>query len=287
MIYSMTAFARAEQPFDGGSVQWELRTVNQRYLEVQFRLPESLRDLEPALRDTLRKRLRRGKVDAALKYDLPQTGGQLTLNRPLLLQLLAAIEQIKRDAPEASHPDPLDLLRWPGMLSEQRSDLEAARDVVTGSFDAAIDALLAHRAREGAELAQLIDGKFAELLSIVEEVRSLTAGLAAEQLAKLKARVDELGVSLDSARLEQEVALLAQRADVAEELDRILVHVQEGRHLLSKPGPHGRQLDFLMQELNREANTLGSKSVLAQTAQRAIDLKVIIEQIREQVQNIE
>ncbi len=287
MIYSMTAFARAEQSFDRGSVQWELRSVNQRYLEAQFRVPESLRDLEPQLRERLRNRLKRGKVDATLKYELPQSTGQLALNRPLLLQLLAAIEQIKRDAPEASHMSPLDLLRWPGMLSEERDDLETARAIVLSTFDDALDALLAHRAREGAELAELIDGKFAALLDIVEEVRQLTQGLAAEQQAKMQARIGELQVNVDPGRLEQEVALLAQRADVAEELDRLLVHVQEGRHLLSKPGPHGRQLDFLMQELNREANTLGSKSVLAQTAQRAIDLKVTIEQIREQVQNIE
>ncbi len=287
MVQSMTAFARTEQVLAAGTLQWELRSVNQRYLEAQFRLPEALRDLEPDLRDQLRAVLKRGKLEVSLKLEIARPGGALELNRATLLQLLATIEQIRRDAPEVSAPSALELLRWPGILEEQVADLTPLREAALASFGQALQQLLAHRAREGAGLAQLIEQKFLEVEAIVTQVRGLTQGLAAEQQRRLQTRIAELGATLEPGRLEQEVALLAQKADVTEELDRLLVHVQEGRHLLAKPGPHGRSLDFLMQELNREANTLGSKSILAQTAQRAIDLKVLIEQIREQVQNIE
>lgn len=287
MIYSMTAFAHAEHEIEGGRLQWELRSVNHRYLEPHFRLPERLRDLEMPLRETARQRLRRGKVDCTLKLE---AGGQLQpleVNRPALLQLLAAIEQIKRDAPEAGPPDPLELLRWPGILGEPAADTAALREAASEAFAEALDGLIAHRAREGAQLMRVIEAKLGDIETLVAEVRAITDGLAAEQLDKLKVRLNELEVNVDPARLEQEIALAVQRADVTEELDRLRVHVTEGRDMLHRDGPHGRQLDFLMQELNREANTLGSKSILAQTAQRAIDLKVTIEQIREQIQNIE
>jgi uncharacterized protein (TIGR00255 family) len=287
MIFSMTAFARSDAGFAGGRAQWELKSVNHRYLEVQFRLPDAVRDLESQFRDRLRNRVRRGKLDCTLKVDSEGGGHVLELNRQVLLQLLAAVEQIKRDAPEASHPNPLELLRWPGVISDRGAESEPLRQAVLSAFDSALDDLIAHRQREGATLATLLLGKLNEIEAIVADVRRLTATLAADQLARLRQRVDELRVSVDAGRLEQEVALLAQRADVAEELDRLTVHVREARAMLAKPGPHGRSLDFLMQELNREANTLGAKSVLAQTAQRSIDLKVSIEQIREQVQNIE
>jgi uncharacterized protein (TIGR00255 family) len=287
MIYSMTAFAHADAETPGGRVHWEIKSVNHRFLEVQFRIPEAVRDREFTFRERLRAALRRGKIDCTLRVDAAEQRPVLEINRSVLLQLLAAIEQIKRDAPEASHPSPLELLRWPGVLGESSHAAEAVRAGIDDAFERAVRDLLAHRAREGANLKQLLEDKLQEIEAIVADVRVLTAGLAREQFARLKQRIDELRVSVDPARLEQEIALATQRADVTEELDRLGVHVRETRTILGRPGPHGRTLDFLMQELNREANTLGSKSVLAETAQRAIDLKVAIEQIREQVQNIE
>jgi uncharacterized protein (TIGR00255 family) len=287
MIRSMTAFARVDLPLASGSLQWEIRSVNHRYLEVQFRLPDAFRELEFPLRDQVRSKLKRGKVDATLRVAATTASAHLEINRPTLLHLLATLEQLRRDAPEAAHPDPLELLRWPGVLVESVHDAEAVRAAVVTGFQRALDALDAHRTREGAMLANLIGAKLSEILQIVGDLRRIVAGLAHTQRARLKARIEELSISLDSDRLEQEVAILMQRADVAEELDRLEIHIVEARKNLAQTGPHGRHLDFLLQELNREANTLASKSMLAETAQRAVDLKVIIEQIREQAQNIE
>lgn len=287
MIRSMTAFARVDVPLDSGSLQWEIRSVNHRYLEVQFRLPDAFRELEFPLRDLVRSKLKRGKVDATLRVAATATSAHLEINRPVLLHLLATLEQLRRDAPEAAHPDPLELLRWPGVLVESVHDAEAVKAAVVAGFQRTLDALDAHRTREGDMLASLIGAKLREINQIVTDLRRIVAGLANSQRARLKARIEELSVSVDGERLEQEVAILIQRADVAEELDRLDIHITEARKNLAQPGPHGRHLDFLLQELNREANTLASKSMLAETSQRAVDLKVIIEQIREQAQNIE
>lgn len=286
MIHSMTAFARVDQSTEWGGLQWEIRSVNHRYLDIQFRLPEQLRDLEFSLREVLRKRLRRGKIDCRLTLtsgDAPQ----LEINRSELLQLLATIEQLRRDAPEASHPNPLDLLRWPGVLTEQRPDAVALRELASHTFAEAIAELTAHRKREGEQLAELITDRLREVDRIVSELQGIARRDASELRDRLTARLDELATNVDPGRLEQEVALLAQRADVAEELDRLAAHVKEAHQNLAAKGPHGRRLDFLMQEFNREANTLAAKAAQLEASQRAIDLKVVIEQIREQVQNVE
>jgi uncharacterized protein (TIGR00255 family) len=284
----MTAFARAQSALDGLTLTWEIRSVNHRFLETQFRLPEQLRSLEHGLRDTLRKHLKRGKVDCALRLENQGGGTNIELNRPLLLQILAVLEQIRRDAPEIGPPNAMDLLRWPGMIGDNAGlDDEPLATQVNDLFEEALTELIAHRAREGAQLNNAIGHRLDEIDRIVAEVKSLTASIGHEIQGKLNHRLRELPVQVDESRLEQEVALLAQRADVAEELDRLSIHVEEARGNLRNPGPHGRRLDFLTQELNREANTLGAKSVLAQTSQKSVDLKVIIEQIREQVQNIE
>jgi len=286
MIFSMTAFARVDLATEWGALQWELRSVNHRHLETQFRLPEQFRDLEFPLRDTLRKQLRRGKIDCRLAISSEETT-HMEINRPLLLQLLATIEQLRRDAPETSHPNPLDLLRWPGVLTENRADPDALRTIAIRAFDDAVAELLAHRAREGAHLADLISERLRDIDRIVSELQGITRRVSPELRERLKARLAQLQTTVDADRLEQEVALLAQRADVAEELDRLAVHVKEAHRNLAEQGPHGRRLDFLMQEFNREANTLASKAAQLDATQRAIDLKVIIEQIREQVQNVE
>jgi uncharacterized protein (TIGR00255 family) len=284
----MTAFARAQTQMRGFLLTWELRSVNHRFLETQFRLPEQLRGMEHGLRETLRKHLKRGKVDCGLRIERLEGGNPLELNRALLLQLLAALEQIRRDAPEIGSPSPMDLLRWPGIIGDNASlDDEALGEAVLDLFEEALSELLAHRQREGRQLADTIGERLDEIDRIVTEVKRITATASQEIRARLQTRLGDLAVQVDPDRLEQEIALLAQRADVAEELDRLGIHVEEARSNLRGPGPHGRRLDFLTQELNREANTLGAKSMLAQTSQRAVDLKVIIEQIREQVQNVE
>lgn len=288
MVHSMTAFARGQAHLDDLVLNWELRSVNHRFLEVQFRLPETLRGLEHGLRDTLRQHLKRGKVDCVLRVDRPGPMGNVQLNRPLLLQILAVLEQIRRDAPELAPPNPMELLRWPGLLGQEPALDEAAlEEPVVDLFEAALTELLAHRQREGAQLQQALSQRLDDMDRLLDQIKRHTAAVASEVQARLLQRINDLRTSLDPARLEQEVALLAQRADVAEELDRLRIHIEEARSNLRSPGPHGRRLDFLTQELNREANTLGSKSIMGQISQRAVDLKVIIEQIREQVQNVE
>ena len=288
MIYSMTAFARAQTELNGFMVSWELRSVNHRYLEAQFRMPESLRSVEPALKDKLRKRLKRGKVDCNLRLERVARDPSMELNRPLLLQLVAVLEQVRRDAPEVSAPNAMDLLRWPGVLGDSTgTDDEHVVRAAASLFEEALEELAAHRQREGAQLGQAVSERLDAIDRLVVEVTDLAGDIATRTKQRLQQRLVELETKVDATRLEQEVALLAQRADVTEELDRLSIHVAEARNNLSGKGPHGRRLDFLTQELNREANTLGSKSTMAETSQKAVDLKVVIEQIREQVQNIE
>ncbi len=287
MILSMTAFASSTAHSEGFNLQWELRSVNHRFLEPHFRLPESARNLETPLRDIVRSKLRRGKVDCNLKLEVSQEGELAQLNRPALLQLLALFEQIRRDAPEVKDPNPLDILRWPGVLLEAGIDENVFRKTALKTFEEALLQLEEHRAREGAKLKLLVEERLTDVEHLVKQVRNLTSDLAQAQRAQLQAKLAKLDVRVDPERLEQEIVLLVQKSDVDEELDRLEIHVAETRESLNREGPHGRRLDFLMQELNREANTLASKSILAETAQCAVDLKVTIEQIREQIQNIE
>ncbi len=288
MAQSMTAFARSQTSVRGRTITWEMRSVNHRFLEPQIRLPDALRSLEHPLREILRSHLKRGKVDATLRIEMQNVGAEVALNRPLLLNLLAVLEQVRRDAPDIGPPNPIELLRWPGIIGDQSEvEQEFLGTSVTDLFEETLTQLIDSRAREGAALDKAIGERLDDIEKIVLEVKTLTETLAPQIKQKLQQRLDELTANVDFQRLEQEIALLAQRADVAEELDRLAIHVEEARSSLRGPGPHGRRLDFLTQELNREANTLASKSVLAETSQRAVDLKVFVEQIREQVQNVE
>ena len=288
MVNSMTAFARAQTELDGLAVTWEIRSVNHRFLETAFPLPDQVRSQEHKLRETLRKHLSRGKIDCVLRLERQDGENTLALNRPLLLQVLAVLEQIRRDAPELGPPNAMDLLRWPGIIGNTLSpDDTGLIDTVSDLFEEALSDLIAHRQREGAQLATTIHDRLAEIETTVADVKAVIHSVGHQVQAKLTTRVKELQAQVAPARLEQEIALLAQRADVAEELDRLSIHVEEARTNLRGPGPHGRRLDFLTQELNREANTLGAKSILAETSQKSVDLKVVIEQIREQVQNVE
>ena len=284
MISSMTAFGRFESP----TLSWEVRSVNHRFLEVTFRLPEGLRTLEPSLRDVARTALGRGKVDATLRLAEGEVGLSVNINRPNMLRLLATLEQVRRDAPEIGHPDPLELLRWPGVLETGPTAAAGALEgeVRTG-FEAAVAELVADRGREGAGIDAVLRAKLEEVETIVSEIRHLTATQATLVRDRLRGRIAELVDQVDQGRFEQEVALLAQKADVAEELDRLLLHVEGCRNSLAAEGRQGRRLDFLMQELNREANTVAAKAVPPECVERAVDLKVVIDQMREQVQNVE
>lgn len=287
MMYSMTAFARAAIDAQNSHLVWELKSVNHRYMETQFRMPDALRGLEHPLRECARKVLKRGKLDCTLKISPVATADGITINRKILLDLMAAIEQVRRDAPDIGGVSPLELLRWPGVLDDTPTDDKLLLQTVQDLFEQALTDLLESRGREGRRLHQTISERLNHIDELVIKLKPLTGQIARKQKAKLQQRLTDLEVTIDPVRLETEVALLAQKFDVAEEIDRLSIHVEEARNHTNGVGPHGRRLDFLTQELNREANTLGAKSVDAETSRHAVDLKVLIEQIREQVQNIE
>jgi uncharacterized protein (TIGR00255 family) len=283
----MTAFTRQETQGEWGSLVWEIRSVNHRYLEPQLRLPDSLRELEGSLREQLRKSLSRGKVECTLRF-VPETQQQsLSVDRDLAAQLIAAAQDLQSLMPESQPLNPLEILRWPGVMRESELDMDAVKKAAIKLFNTALDDLAQGRGREGAELALLIEQRLGSIEQVVVQVRKRLPEILQAQRDNLRNRLAELRAELDEARIEQEIALLAQKADVDEELDRLATHVQEVRRVLKQKEPVGRRLDFLMQELNREANTLSSKSIVADTTQCAVELKVLIEQMREQIQNIE
>ena len=285
MILSMTAFAK----FESASLTWEIRSVNNRYLEVDFRLPAGLREIEPALRERLREVLGRGKVDARLW--LEKTAAQATpeIDRAHLLALLGVLEQVRDAAPGIGQPDPLEVLRWPGVIGPETEAVDdALKTEARTGFEHVLQRLIEHRGIEGRKLDALLREKLVALESMVADIRTLALSFAPMVRDRLQDRLRDLEATrVDSGRLEQEVALLAQKADIAEELDRLGIHAQACRDCLSSGGPQGRHLDFLMQELSREANTLTAKAITAECARRAVDMKVVIDQMREQVQNVE
>ncbi|MBV1790647.1 YicC family protein [Marinobacterium sp. D7] len=287
MTRSMTAFARQELHREWGTLTWEIRSVNHRYLEPHLRLPESLRDLEGALREKLRTSLSRGKVECTLRF-VAEAGAQtLNVDQSRAQEVIAAATQVRALMPDSAPLDTFQVLGWPGVLVETELDMDRIKREALALFDGALADLSAGREREGAELSQLIRQRLDSISEIVAEVRGLMPKILAAQREAMRTRIEEMKVEADPMRLEQELVLVAQRADVDEEMDRLDTHVQEVRRVLGQKGPIGRRLDFLMQELNREANTLSSKSIVASTTQRAVELKVLIEQMREQIQNIE
>lgn len=287
MVHSMTAFSRQEHTASWGSLQLELRSVNQRYLEPHFRLPESLRDLEPAFRDALRARLARGKVEVSLRFDAAGDSAGLAVNPARLAELSRALGEVRQAVEDTTPPDALALLDYPGVLENRGPEPETIKAEALALFERALDDLVAGRAREGEKLAELIRERLVAIDGQVAEVRRLMPQILERQRSLLLERLESVKAELDPQRLEAELALLAQKADVDEELDRLATHVAEVERQLKQKGPVGRRLDFLMQELNREANTLSSKSVVASTTRCAVELKVLIEQMREQIQNIE
>ncbi|HTQ36358.1 MAG TPA: YicC/YloC family endoribonuclease [Steroidobacteraceae bacterium] len=287
----MTGFARMERQLPTGTLVCELRSVNHRFLEMALRLPDELRSLEPELRAALQKELRRGKVDCSFTYRaLAHAERPLALDAAVVDRLAPVLAELAaRMRPSAAHPglDLVELLRYPGVLLEAGAEPKAMLDAARALFGQALGDLRAMRASEGSRLQELLRSRCGQLATQVAQVRARLPEVHAAIRARYAERLAELSTSVDAGRLEQEIALLLQRMDVAEELDRLDGHIEETRRIFDTPEAAGRRLDFLMQEFNREANTLSSKSQDLATTRLAVDMKVLIEQMREQVQNIE
>jgi len=290
-VHSMTAFARAEQRSALGLLAIEIRSVNSRHLEASFRLADAVREREFAWRDGLRQQLSRGKVEVSARYEPADSNEAVTINTARVQQLLRALREIDELAAAGSAGkaplNTVDLLRLPGVLITQEVDASALLASADALFAQAMQDFLAMRAREGAALQALVEARLQGIEREVAGVRERLPHILQHFRSKLLARVAEAKAELSADRLEQEVVLFAQKMDVAEEIDRLLAHVTEIRRVLAGGGAVGRRLDFLMQELNREANTLGSKSVSADSTLSSVELKVLIEQMREQIQNLE
>lgn len=287
MIYSMTAFARLEVKKDWGDAVWEIRSVNQRYLENFFRLPEQFRGLENTLREKLRQSLTRGKIECSLRIETKkQTNAELNLNKELANQVIQSLQWIKTQAGEGEI-NLADVLRYPGVVEAQEQDLDAISQDLLTAFDDLLTDFIAMRGREGEKLNDIIQQRLDAIAVEADKVRSQMPAVLQWQRERLLQRFEDAQVNLDPQRVEQEMILLAQRVDVAEELDRLQMHVKETTNILKKGGAVGRKLDFMMQELNRESNTLASKSINADITASAVELKVLIEQMREQIQNLE
>ncbi len=287
MIYSMTAFARKELKGPWGTAVWEVRSVNQRFLETYFRLPEQFRSLEPILRERFRKRLQRGKVECALRFSNEGAeASKITLNESLAKQVLEAADWIQSHG-QSTGVNPLDVLRWPGVVAAEETDMDTIQKALLQGLDDTMTDFIAARATEGAELKKMIEQRLDSIEIEAKKVGEQMPQIVQWQREKLINRFEEAKVELEETRVEQEMVMLAQKLDVAEELDRLAAHVKETRNIMNKGGACGRRLDFMMQEFNRESNTLGSKSINAEVTQSAVELKVLIEQMREQIQNIE
>ncbi len=288
MPLSMTGFARQGSRTELGALAWELRTVNHRYLEASLRLPEEFRALEPELRELLAKRLARGKVEASLRYEPAAAGrGGMAVDAALAREVVAVASEVARSTGLSVMPTVMDVMRWPGVAAAAVTDPAPLHAAARALLLQTLDELVANREREGLRLATGIAERAAGVRTQVAVLRAAAPALIAALRERLRLRVAELGVTLDPARLEQEVVLLAAKADVAEELDRLDAHCAELDRALADKGPVGRKLDFLMQEFNREANTLGSKAADPASTRASVELKVLIEQMREQIQNLE
>ncbi|HAT29098.1 MAG TPA: YicC family protein [Gammaproteobacteria bacterium] len=288
MMLSMTAFSRQQSEQEWGSLTWEIRSVNHRYLEVSLRLPDLFRGLENSIRGAVRKKLSRGKIECQLRYKAGESfQSELHLNRALIQKLIQANMEIEQLTGASTVLSSTEILRWPGVIQDQEFDITAIEKPAFELFGDALEDLVASRQREGEELKGFIQKRIDSIRKIVSTVKTAMPEILAAQRQNLADKLDALKADLEPSRLEQEITLLAQKADVDEELDRLASHLNEVERVLSNAGQKGRRLDFLMQELNREANTLSSKSIVAETTLSAVELKVLIEQMREQIQNVE
>lgn len=288
MFCSMTGFARVEDTSDLGNVSWELRSVNHRYLEISFRLPEEVRRIETQLRQFLQTKLARGKVDCVFRYQLADAqSAALNLNEPLLESLIKQITYVNSKLPEHTAVKATDLLAWPDVVQSDDTDMQSFHATCLDLFKIATQQLVETRSTEGQRLETMLKERCKGIESIVKTVRARYPHVIKAIKEKLQQRLEDFTTDLDQNRLEQELVYLAQKLDIAEELDRLDSHLSEMKSIFKRKDPIGRRLDFLMQEFNREANTIASKSADIETTQAAVDLKVLIEQMREQVQNVE
>lgn len=283
----MTAYARNEVKGEWGTAVWEIRSVNQRYLETYLRLPEQFRSLEAVLRERLRKKLQRGKVELFLKFTAnPAAATQLTINKTLAKQLIDGANWITTEA-ASGELNPVDIMKWPGVMQAEETDMDEVQKVVLGGFDSLLRDFIDARASEGENLKTMITTRLDAILEQAEIVEQHMPTILNWQKERIVNKLADAKVEIDEARLEQELIYLAQKTDVAEEIDRLRSHVSETQKIMKKGGACGRRLDFMMQEFNRESNTLASKSINADITAAAVELKVLIEQMREQIQNIE
>lgn len=286
-MHSMTAFARTDLQTETGSFTWEIRSVNSRYLELHFRLPDTLRTVEIQVREVLRKQLSRGKVECTLKFTPHAQSQGMSVNETLVSQLNAAADHVHSIIGPGNALDALEILKWPGVLMQPTLDNQAVEQDAMQSFQATLAQLIEMREREGAALALFIEQRITGIGEQVEQVKALLPQILTAQREALLTKLADLKLQVEPDRFEQEMVIVLQKADVDEELDRLDAHLAEVSRILKQQGAVGRRLDFMMQELNREANTLSSKSISHLTTQIAVELKVLIEQMREQVQNIE
>jgi uncharacterized protein (TIGR00255 family) len=284
----MTGFARESVETALGTLTWEIRAVNHRYLDVQFKLPEDLRPKEQAFRQQASAVLGRGKVECGLFFRrATDQKTEMQIDTDLVALIGARISEVSANLPATAAVNPVEILRWPGVMQQPEIDAEPLFDEATTLLETALQAIDSMRLSEGQRIAEMLESRCAEIATVASSVRARMPEVLAASRLKQKARIEKLDVEADPARLELELALIAQKIDVDEELDRLESHLVEIRDALNDKKPVGRRLDFLMQELNREANTLGSKSADTETTKAAVDLKVLIEQMREQIQNVE
>jgi uncharacterized protein (TIGR00255 family) len=283
----MTAFARHEIKGEWGNAVWEIRSVNQRFLETYFRLPEQFRSIEPVLRERFRKQLNRGKVECNLRFNAnPAEKSKITLNTALAAELMTHANTIASLANNAT-VNPVEIMRWPGVMEAEEADMNKIQAEVLAGFDQALKDFIVARTDEGENLKMLLEQRLDGIIEQADIVKGFMPEIIQWQRKRITDKFADANIELESSRVEQELVLLAQKMDVDEEIDRLFSHVKETRSILKKGGAQGRRLDFMMQEFNREANTLGSKSINADITNSAVELKVLIEQMREQIQNIE
>lgn len=287
MPRSMTAYARITEEHNWGSISCELKSVNHRFLEVGFRMPESLREAETTLRDMARKKLGRGKIDCSVQITFNHSDASSELDLETAREHIKIVESISAEITQPGTISAIDIMKLPGVLKDSSIDTKQLSKAGINAFDLALDQMLEGRSREGEKLAKMIEQRLLGIEAQIALVREHLPEILEQQRNRLHEKLAELKDQLDEQRLEQEMVIISNRADVDEELDRLEAHVIEIRRVLGDQASIGRRLDFLMQELNREANTLGSKSISNITTQASVELKVLIEQMREQIQNIE
>lgn len=287
MIHSMTAYARKEFKGDWGTAVWEIRSVNQRYLETYIRMPEQFRSLEAVLRERFRKKLQRGKVECNLRFEASAANSsELQLNQELAAKLIESANWVSKQAGKAKL-NPVDILRWPGVMETPEKDMGELSTDLLNFFDETLAEFIDSRASEGEKLQAMLEQRLTGISEQADFVESKMPEIIEWQRERIQKKFTDAKIELDETRVEQELILMAQKLDVAEEIDRLNAHVTETRNILNKGGACGRRLDFMMQEFNRESNTLGSKSISTDITKSAVELKVLIEQMREQLQNIE